>query len=136
MNRKDYNAYMREYKKRRYAEKIKKWKSLLGDKCVRCGSENNLQFDHIDPAQKKFTITERTRHSEHMVLEELKKCQLLCLDCHMGDKTVREKGHVPTKNKNIHGTLSSYRYCKCALCKKANTDWNRDYKKKRKDAEK
>lgn len=48
---------MRKYMLARYhkrrAEAIRK----LGGKCVKCGSEENLEIDHIDPTTKSFEIS-------------------------------------------------------------------------------
>jgi 5-methylcytosine-specific restriction endonuclease McrA len=48
--------------------------------CVKCGSKDRLELDHIDPAEK-------THHaiwtwSEERRLAEIAKCQVLCYKCH------------------------------------------------------
>jgi HNH endonuclease len=43
-------------------------------------------------------------------------------------------GHERRVADKAHGTLSSYRYCKCDLCKKANSTWHKSYMEKRKKA--
>jgi len=30
---------------------------MLGGRCVRCGATEDLEFDHIDPSTKRFTIS-------------------------------------------------------------------------------
>lgn len=40
-------------------------------------------------------------------------------------------GHERRKADKTHGTLSSYRYCKCVLCKKAKSAWQKSYMEKR-----
>jgi len=42
-------------------------------------------------------------------------------------KTLKEKGMEIAKGN--HGTLSSYTYCHCKLCKKAKREWFREYYK-------
>jgi 5-methylcytosine-specific restriction endonuclease McrA len=66
-------------KKLRIAKCIK----FLGGKCTRCGSKKNLEFDHIDPTKKEFAITQKIvlRNPEKLAIE-VKKCQLLCIECH------------------------------------------------------
>lgn len=57
----------------------------LGGKCVRCGYEEHpaaLQFHHIDPSTKLFTIAEVANKAWSSILSELDKCELLCANCH------------------------------------------------------
>jgi 5-methylcytosine-specific restriction endonuclease McrA len=59
---------------------------LLGGKCSRCGYSKclrALQFHHVDPATKLFGIAEKgVTRAWYKVVEELKKCVLLCANCH------------------------------------------------------
>ena len=71
-------AWHRDYKKFR-RQKIKDY---LGGKCVGCGTTENLQFDHIDRHQKKFTISTNVNMAWDKLTEEADKCQLLCKECH------------------------------------------------------
>lgn len=52
--------------------------------------------------------------------------QLLCRSCHEA-KTLVDRGQESAKES--HGTLSSYKYCKCNLCKKAKADYMSRYHK-------
>lgn len=59
----------------------------LSDKaCVVCKESDVrvLEFDHIDQAQKSFTISQAVRlgYSWSETLEEMKKCRVLCANCH------------------------------------------------------
>jgi len=56
-------------------------KEKLGGKCVWCGTNENLEFDHIDPAQKQFTISAFPCSLE-LWWKEVEKCRLLCKTCH------------------------------------------------------
>lgn len=122
------NEYHRQYNIERYYKLRKERIEALGGKCSQCGSNSNLELDHVDYSSKVFDICKKWSNSLESLDSELLKCQVLCHDCHQ-IKSVIERGKVPAKN--THGTLSSYRYCKCELCKKANTDWQREYRKTR-----
>lgn len=63
---------------------LAKIKEQRGGRCVRCGYNKcikALEFHHIDPSQKDFTIS-----NDHFKLldaiEESKKCILICSNCH------------------------------------------------------
>jgi len=104
---------------------------MLGGVCVECGSAKDLEFDHKDPTTKIGTIARMSSSSEEIFWAEISKCQLLCQKCH-GEKTIKENGWETTKG--VHGTLSNYKNygCRCAPCKKAASEYNREYKKSRK----
>ena len=123
-SREEYNKYMREYHLRQYYKIKNKLIILLGGICVKCGGTDNLQFDHIDRLLKKFDITSSFSRPWFELEEEAKKCQLLCMRCH-NEKTAVDQGKLVAKG--THGTLSSYRYCKCDSCKAAKSQWQREY---------
>ena len=55
-----------------------------GGCCTLCGYDRciaALQFHHVDPSTKRFTVTAR-RVSWDRVREEAAKCVLLCANCH------------------------------------------------------
>lgn len=63
---------------------LAKLKERQGGKCIRCGYDRcmkALEFHHLDPTQKDFTIS-----NDHFKLkdaiEESKKCILICSNCH------------------------------------------------------
>jgi transposase-like protein len=57
-----------------------------GGRCVLCGyarSQAALQFHHLDPGTKAFSIAEGgITRSLSAALEEVRKCVLLCATCH------------------------------------------------------
>ena len=69
-----------------YAKNKQYFIDKLGGQCVSCGTTDNLEFDHINPLDKSFTISgylASTNACElEKVLEEVNKCQLLCKQCH------------------------------------------------------
>ena len=126
--REGYNKYMRKYHLKRYYRIRQEAIERLGGKCVKCGSKERLQFDHINPKNKKYEVSLLLSLPLKEFWKEIKKCQVLCRECH-SIKTIYEQGKKPAKG--THGTLSSYRYCKCNLCRKAKSDWQKEYIKKR-----
>lgn len=96
--------------------------------CVKCGSWDRLEFDHIDPASKgsdKDASTHMWTWSEERLQAELKKCQILCYDCH---KTKSIQQYAITFPQ-VHGTWQSYcrhtNPCKCTECLKAWREYTR-----------
>lgn len=61
-------------------------------KCSRC-PENHpacLQFHHIDPSTKEFSIGDKEvkDFSKEKILKEIQKCLVLCANCHMKEHYV------------------------------------------------
>ena len=57
----------------------------LEEGCQICGYNEHpraLQFDHINPAEKLFTIAGLLTCSMDKLLTELEKCRVLCANCH------------------------------------------------------
>ena len=107
-------AYMRSYIKARRKHRRAQLIELLGGKCVRCGSVEQLEFDHIDPRAKAFAVGSDMPRAWATLVDEALKCQLLCRSCHLA------KG-VEDRPEPAH---SYYRYwyygCRCATCRAAN----------------
>lgn len=58
---------------------------VMGGSCALCGyckCADALELHHIDPEQKEFGISARVDISWARTAEELKKCVLLCANCH------------------------------------------------------
>ena len=87
-NEEEKREYYRKYRDKFKKELVKK----LGGKCGYCGTDENLEFDHIDRTTKKFNMADMMLHPRKEVLKEARKCQLLCPKCH--DKKTREDGVV------------------------------------------
>ena len=67
----------------------------LGGKCVRCGTTESLEFDHIDRTTKEYSIGARLYKSLDLLYIEAAKCQLLCTECHkVKTKQDRQKSNV------------------------------------------
>lgn len=90
------NAYMNEYMKKRYRERRALAFFILGNKCVECGTTENLQIDHIFPFEKAFNFGKLWNINEKDFRAELNKCQLLCKDCHK-KKSAEETSYTNSK---------------------------------------
>ena len=58
---------------------------VMGDRCQCCGYNkciSALEFHHINPKDKEFTFSANTNRSWFSVISELKKCVLVCANCH------------------------------------------------------
>lgn len=122
-------AYMRAYMAKRYTKRREELISRLGGCCVQCGRKDDLEFDHIDPKTKTLNIGKRLAGVSRERLEaEIPKLQLLCGSCH-DTKTILDHGKTPARG--THGTLSAYRYCRCADCRSAKATHDRAYRLRR-----
>jgi 5-methylcytosine-specific restriction endonuclease McrA len=95
-NPEKYLEYQREYRKAnaelirnrtraKRKERLQLAIDLLGGRCKRCeGVFDMCQYDfhHINPKEKEFTIGENVLVSEERFINEVKKCELLCANCH------------------------------------------------------
>ena len=67
----------------------RKYEAILvrGGKCEKCGYNKNiaaLDFHHINPSEKSYQLDGRhlSNCSMKSIIEESKKCILLCANCH------------------------------------------------------
>lgn len=104
VHRKYYRAYNvvyrrahREYfKGKRRSAAIDKRFILNGLKnrpCVDCDGRFNpwvMQFDHINPALKRFNLGRSESKSVADILAEAKKCEVVCANCH-AERTQRRR---------------------------------------------
>lgn len=104
--RKEYlKNYTREWMRKRRSD-------FFSDKsCIKCGSKESLELDHIVMADKVDHKIWSWR--EERRLAEIAKCQVLCRKCHMEKTSMEVYGHMPYQ----HGTKSTYRNgCRCEKC--------------------
>lgn len=128
MSTREYNLQNR---RKRRKERRALGLEMLGGKCLECGTTDRLEFDHIDPTTKLYTISAIYHYKLETLLTEIKKCQLLCKDCHI-EKNIREQtGRKPDKPER-HGTHNSYQIdgCRCDICKKFHSEYRKEYYKK------
>ena len=100
-NHRDYvNKRMREYRAKRYkkngkwldegikARELKQWMNeLKSQPCFDCGNKFPvccMDFDHRIDVKKNYNIGEMFAHhySKKLIEKELKKCDLVCSNCH------------------------------------------------------
>ena len=73
------NKKTRNYRKNKIVE-------IMGGRCMICGYNKNnkaLGFHHIEKDDKKFTISDNLSKSIAEIKKELKKCMLVCSNCHI-----------------------------------------------------
>lgn len=124
-DREKYNAYMREYMKNRWQRRRTETIAVMGGRCAECLSTKGLEFDHIDPSQKSFSVSKSTTVAIHKWWLEIAKCQLLCEDCHQ-EKTIKEQ------SVEHGGGLTGKKNCKCQLCRTTRNAYMRKWKASKK----
>lgn len=112
----------REYQNRSNKERRRQWIEASGP-CKNCGSSEDLEVDHKDPAQKiSHTIWSWSREKRDA---ELSKCQVLCKICH------KEKSNSELRLPESirHGRYSNWRRgCRCDQCVTAQREYKRMYR--------
>ena len=81
MKTKSQTSILRDYRSRKRAKMI----DVMGGCCQICGYNkcaNALEYHHLDPSLKDFTISSKWARSWEATCDELKKCILLCANCH------------------------------------------------------
>ena len=71
-----------EYEKRKSRNRA--FVDSLKTPCVKCGESRKyvIQFHHVDPSTKQFTLGELSSHGLRAFELESKKCICLCANCH------------------------------------------------------
>jgi hypothetical protein len=74
--------------------------------CAWCGSTENLQWDHIDPATKEFDISYMcaSKFKRQRIIDEIKKCRVLCGSCNTTRRS-KVSQHVIDQVREADGTL-------------------------------
>lgn len=80
---------------------ITRYKRMVG--CKFCGYKENvlaLQFDHINPKEKSFSLSQGYRSKGMDKLKkEIRKCQVLCANCH-AIKTYENGDYIEGQNRD------------------------------------
>ena len=139
------NTRVKQWRKRTKERMI----DAMGGECQCCGyktSSRALSFHHLDPTQKDIAFGDIRANPKSWpkIVEELKKCILLCLNCHMEihdgmreipkefatfDETfndfrkVIEYDNCPVCN-NTKPTTQRFCSHKCAMTNRRKVDWD------------
>jgi len=95
-SKKRYTEYMKKYMKKRWSNRRQEAIEYLGGKCVKCGSTEELEFDHLSKTSKEFTLADFGSKNEEDFHKELKKCRLLCKPCHYERTAKQNRKHQAT----------------------------------------
>jgi len=81
---KDYNKYVanRDKCKKNAKIRLKQYIESLKKPCLFCGSEEKLEFHHVNPTEKEYTVTNLRSFSKRKIDQEISKCWCLCSCCH------------------------------------------------------
>jgi len=121
----------------RYKHRRTDWIERNGP-CVRCGSSDRLEIDHINREEKLYGADRLWGLSptNPKVVSELAKCQVLCRSCHI-EKSIEEGSFSLGRGNGkvaVHGTESMYsnQKCRCKECRVGHNEYMRDYRKRKK----
>jgi hypothetical protein len=116
------------YTAQRWKDRKRKAIVLMGGECQDCGYQkcsDALHFHHLDPRTKEHKVCEVFRKEWKTIVMELKKCILLCSNCHIERHSVdgscensgkdnprlnyefKPTGTCPVCNNHVFGTI----YC-------------------------
>ena len=76
--------YIRKNRYQKYKNTLYYFEKKSNLKCLKCG-ENHiscLEFHHKDPNEKEYNVSALKNRSHKKLLEEMKKCIVLCSNCH------------------------------------------------------
>ncbi len=85
--KRQYNDKIYKYQRQQRQKRKVKLVNQFGGKCSSCGYDKNLTslcFHHKNPKEKEFMLNSREMYKrpEKELIEEAKKCELLCHNCH------------------------------------------------------
>lgn len=110
------NIKLQKTKIRDFSKKLKVI-SLLGGKCKNCNNSNIFHLVCHHKFGKDKNIASLLRLSWSKIIEEVKKCELLCANCHMeyhyNERTQYIKNDSRRKNKILY---LEYRGAECIIC--------------------
>lgn len=103
---------------------------VMGNKCQLCGYDkciSALEFHHINPEEKVFTFNQKENYAWEKQKEELKKCILLCANCHrevhqeMHKNIILKSSFDESKAEEISQHIEELKHHKIYYCKNCGT---------------
>ena len=87
----------------------------LGDKCVKCGNSNIFVLDchHRNPIEKEMSISKLVSGRWSKIEKEIKKCILLCRNCH--NDIHFHCNNIDERSLNLKNKLLDLKGKKCCL---------------------
>jgi hypothetical protein len=122
------NAYKRAYYRRTHpvrpkpslspAERVRmkreKMRSFIREykathPCVDCGEADPivLEFDHREPSEKSFSLSDARRLSLSKIAAEIAKCDVRCANCHRRRTHHERHSYLGTQQKTVAPTETS-----------------------------
>ncbi len=99
---------------------------VMGEKCQCCGYNKcitALEFHHLDPLKKDFSFGDNTNRSWQNTKEELKKCILVCANCHreihsgLIDNNKLQSSFIESRAEEIDKLIQDLKTHKVYYCK-------------------
>lgn len=104
------------------SEAVKRWRQntkarmieSLGGKCCICGyntCDDALECHHLDPTEKEFTFSDIRGNIKgwETLVRELRKCVLLCSNCHKEVHSSRSSTEVPNDAPRFNEAFADYK---------------------------
>jgi len=76
--------------------------------CGYCRHPAALQFHHVDPVSKEFTLCNGETRSLERMRAEAAKCVLLCANCHAEVESGKAQVPVPSRVRPASGVAQPY----------------------------
>jgi hypothetical protein len=121
---------MARYQRDRYLRRRDEAETLLGRVCLHCGKRRKeMHLVNTDRKRGRKTFTQIQAFAKANFLTALESWVLECAECHIGELT--EDGELPAIA--TCGSKAKYRHhgCRCADCRRANTDAQHAWKARR-----
>lgn len=102
---------------------------VMGDKCQCCGydiCQSALELHHINPEEKEFTISANANRGWETLIPELKKCVLICANCHReieaGLKQSPNSSFIQERANEVSQTIEELKSHKIYYCKQCGKE--------------